>query len=59
MTINGKVTHFQGVANHQDYHGLGLGAPARAMQRRIAQLKAIGVNAIRTAHDPPSPEFLD
>jgi beta-galactosidase len=59
MTLNGKVTHFQGVANHQDYHGLGLGAPARAMQRRIAQLKAIGVNAIRTAHDPPSPEFLD
>jgi beta-galactosidase len=29
------------------------------MQRRLAQLKAIGVNAIRTAHDPPSPEFLD
>jgi beta-galactosidase len=29
------------------------------MQRRIAALKAIGSNAIRTAHDPPSPEFLD
>lgn len=59
MTLNGKSIKFQGVANHQDYHGLGLAAPQRAMQRRLAQLKAIGVNAIRTAHDPPSPEFLD
>jgi beta-galactosidase len=59
MTINGKSVKFQGVCNHQDYHGLGLAAPQRAMQRRLAQLKAIGVNAIRTAHDPPSPEFLD
>jgi beta-galactosidase len=59
MTINGKSVKFQGVCNHQDFHGLGLAAPQRAMQRRLAQLKAIGVNAIRTAHDPPSPEFLD
>ena len=59
MTLNGKSLKFQGVCNHQDYHGLGLAAPQRAMQRRLAQLKAIGVNAIRTAHDPPSPEFLD
>ena len=59
MTLNGKSIKFQGVANHQDYHGLGLAAPQRAMQRRLAALKAIGVNAIRTAHDCPSPEFLD
>jgi beta-galactosidase len=45
MTLNGKSLKFQGVANHQDYHGLGMAAPARAMQRRLAQLKAIGVNA--------------
>jgi beta-galactosidase len=59
MTLNGKSLKFQGVANHQDYHGLGLAAPQRAMQRRLAALKAIGVNAIRTAHDPPAPDFLD
>ena len=58
-TLNGKTLHFQGAANHQDYHGLGLAAPARAVQRRIAQLKSIGVNAWRTAHDPPAPELLD
>jgi len=59
LNINGKNVKLKGTCLHQDYHGLGLAAPARAMQRRIAALKAIGSNAIRTAHDPPSPEFLD
>jgi len=59
MTLNGKSVKFQGVANHQDFHGLGLAPPLRAVQRRLAQLKALGVNAIRTAHEPPSPDFLD
>jgi beta-galactosidase len=59
LTLNGKSIKLQGLANHQDYHGLGLAAPARAVQRRIAQLKIIGSNAWRTAHDPPSPDFLD
>jgi beta-galactosidase len=59
LNINGKNTKFQGVCLHQDYHALGLGAPARAIQRRLAKLKQIGVNAIRTAHDPPNPDFLD
>ena len=59
MTLNGKSVKFQGVADHQDFHGLGSAAPQRAMQRRMAQLKALGVNAIRTAHNPPSPDLLD
>ncbi|MGA9657189.1 MAG: glycoside hydrolase family 2 TIM barrel-domain containing protein, partial [Polyangia bacterium] len=59
LTLNGKSVKLAGTANHQDYHGLGLAAPARAMQRRIAGLKTTGSNAWRTAHDPPSPDFLD
>jgi beta-galactosidase len=59
MTLNGKSIKFQGVANHQDFHGLGMAPPQRAVQRRLAALKALGVNAIRTAHDPPSPDFLE
>jgi beta-galactosidase len=59
MTINGKSVKFQGAALHQDYHSLGMAAPQRAIQRRLARLKSIGINAIRTAHDPPNPDFLD
>jgi beta-galactosidase len=59
MTLNGKSVKFQGVAIHQDFHGLGMAPPQRAIQRRLAQLKALGVNAIRTAHEPPSPDFLE
>ena len=59
MSLNGKSVKFQGVANHQDFHGLGVAAPQRAVQRRLAQLKLLGVNAVRTAHNPPSPDFLD
>ncbi|HZL19853.1 MAG TPA: glycoside hydrolase family 2 TIM barrel-domain containing protein [Polyangia bacterium] len=59
LSLNGKSVKFQGVANHQDFHALGLAAPQRAVQRRLAQLKLLGVNAIRTAHNPPSPDFLD
>ena len=55
MKLNGKTVKIQGVANHQDFHGLAVAAPMRAMQRRLAQLKALGVNAIRPSHDPRQP----
>ena len=60
MSLNGKSVKFQGVANHQDFHGLGVAAPASAPSSAgWPQLKLLGVNAVRTAHNPPSPDFLD
>jgi beta-galactosidase len=59
LTLNGKSIKLQGIANHQDMHGLGMAAPQRAIQRRLAALKSVGVNAFRTAHDPPNPDFLE
>lgn len=44
------------------HHGNGpLGAAAfdRAEERRVELLKAAGFNAVRAAHNPPSPAFLD
>jgi beta-galactosidase len=59
MSLNGKSLKMKGVAIHQEMSGLGVAVPARAWQRRMAQFKAIGVNAIRTSHNPFAPEFYD
>ena len=57
--LNGRNFKIKGVCLHGDVGGLGVAVPLSAWQKRLAALKPLGVNAIRTAHDPPSPEFLD
>jgi beta-galactosidase len=57
--LNGKNFKIKGVCLHHDAGGLGAAVPLRAWERRLEVLKQIGVNAIRTAHNPPAPEFLD
>ncbi|HXI29577.1 MAG TPA: glycoside hydrolase family 2 TIM barrel-domain containing protein, partial [Vicinamibacterales bacterium] len=59
FSINGAATKFKGAGLHHDVSGLGAAVPMRAWQRRLAQMKQIGINAIRTSHNPYSPEFLD
>ena len=49
----------RGVNLHHDAGGLGAAVPERVWERRLEVLKAMGVNAIRTSHNPPAPEFLD
>jgi beta-galactosidase len=44
---------------HHDNGPLGSRAYDRAEERRVELLKASGYNAIRCAHNPPSPAFLD
>lgn len=44
---------------HHDAGSLGAAVPAGVWERRLRALKALGVNAIRTSHNPPAPEFLD
>ncbi|HEY1022540.1 MAG TPA: glycoside hydrolase family 2 TIM barrel-domain containing protein, partial [Flavisolibacter sp.] len=48
-----------GVCNHHDLGALGAAVNRRAIERQLEILKAMGCNAIRTAHNPPSPELLD
>jgi beta-galactosidase len=57
--LNGKNFKIKGVAVHHDGGAFGAAVPLRVWERRLQALKELGVNAIRTAHNPVAPEFLD
>jgi beta-galactosidase len=57
--LNGRNIKLKGVALHMDGGAVGAAVPMDVWRQRLAVLKAQGVNAIRTAHNPPSPGFLD
>lgn len=57
--LNGRNLKLKGVAIHADGGPFGMAVPLAFYERRLRGLKALGVNAIRTAHHPFSPEFLD
>ncbi|TDI69613.1 MAG: DUF4982 domain-containing protein [Bacteroidetes bacterium] len=59
FSLNGISMKFQGVNNHSDLGALGAALNDRVLERRLEILKAMGCNAIRTAHNPPSEELLD
>ncbi len=59
FSLNGKIVKMKGACLHHDVSALGAAVPQRAIQRRLAILKTLGVNAIRTAHNPEDPEMLD
>jgi beta-galactosidase len=57
--LNGKNFKIKGVCLHGDDGAFGAAVPLDVWRLRLAVLKKLGVNAIRTAHNPPAPEFLD
>jgi beta-galactosidase len=57
--LNGKPVKIRGVCNHHDLGSLGAAVNTRAIERQLEMLKAMGVNALRTSHNPPAPELLD
>lgn len=57
--LNGRPLKIQGVCGHQDHAGVGVAVPDSLWEFRIRKLKEMGANAYRTAHNPPSAEFLD
>ncbi|WP_417361206.1 beta-galactosidase GalB [Galbibacter sp.] len=56
--LNGEHMKLYGVCLHHDLGALGAAINIHAIERRLRILKEMGVNAIRTAHNPPSPELL-
>lgn len=57
--LNGKNMKLKGVCLHHDAGVLGAAVPAEVWRRRLMALKSIGVNAVRTSHNPQSPAFYD
>jgi len=57
--LNGRNFKIKGVALHSDIGALGTAAPLSLWEHRLRAMKAMGANAIRTAHNEVAPEFLD
>jgi beta-galactosidase len=57
--LNGKNFKLYGVCLHHDGSAFGAAVPLAVWERRLTNLRELGVNAIRTAHNPVAPEFLD
>ena len=57
--LNGRNFKLKGVCLHHDGGAFGAAVPLHVWEQRLQELRKLGVNAIRTAHNPPAPEFLD
>ena len=57
--LNGKNFKLNGVCEHHDFGCLGAALSEDALHRKLLKLKAMGVNSIRSSHNPPAPELLN
>jgi beta-galactosidase len=57
--LNGKSVKLKGTCNHQDHAGVGAAVPDAVQFFRVRKLQEMGCNAMRTSHNPPTPELLD
>jgi beta-galactosidase len=57
--INGEHVRLNGVCDHHDLGALGSAVNERALQRQLQMLAEMGCNAIRTSHNPPTPELME
>lgn len=58
FSLNGEHLKLKGVNNHHDGGPLGAAVFDYTHKRQLDILKAMGCNAIRMSHNPPSPELL-
>ena len=57
--LNGEHVQLQGVDLHADLGPVGMAFNRSLMKRQLSIMRAMGVNALRTSHNPPAPEVLD
>ncbi|MFM1580808.1 glycoside hydrolase family 2 TIM barrel-domain containing protein [Helcococcus bovis] len=58
FSLNGKYLKLHGVCLHHDNGALGAELYEQADRRKLQIMKDMGVNAIRTSHNPQSEEFI-
>ena len=58
FSLNGERIKFHGVSLHHDHGALGAEENYKAEYRRLKQMKDMGVNSIRTTHNPASEQTL-
>ncbi|MCR5623463.1 MAG: glycoside hydrolase family 2 protein, partial [Treponema sp.] len=59
LFLNGKLVKLNGVCGHHDLGALGAAFDIEALRRKARILKRMGVNAVRTSHNPVPPAYLD
>jgi len=57
--LNGKPVKIKGTCNHHDHAGVGAALPDRLQYFRLAVLKDMGGNAVRTSHNMPTPAWVE
>ena len=57
--LNGRHVKIKGSCEHHGFGCLGAAVNKSAVRRKLEGLKRMGVNAIRTAHNMPSVEFME
>jgi beta-galactosidase len=57
--LNGNPLKIKGTCNHHDHAGVGAALPDRLQWYRVAVLKEMGSNAVRTSHNMPTPEWVE
>ncbi|WP_406357647.1 glycoside hydrolase family 2 TIM barrel-domain containing protein [Streptomyces sp. NBC_00658] len=58
LSLNGDYVKLRGVNLHHDLGALGAAVGSDAVERQLAIMKTMGVNALRTSHNPPSPQVI-
>ena len=57
--LNGENMKINGVCEHHDFGCLGAALNEDALHRKLTILRDMGVNAVRSSHNPPAPELLN
>jgi len=56
--LNGRNVKLNGVCLHHDHGALGSAFSKNAARRQLDKMREMGVNSIRTSHNPPAREFM-